>query len=599
MIQLISKLECAMNNYEYLKPMCKAAGFPEGKTTEEYLFTLNAVNTFFYKRNIGLVDIKSCFVDGANDGGIDYIYSSDDTMYLIQGKSTENLSNEEICNIFDKIDRTVRKFENKDSECFSQKLQTSFQNAYDELSDEKNIELVLFTNTVLDDSMRKKLDDFSKAESMLNYKLNVYDINDIKEKEAILSTNSELVAEDKILLWPQDGGNKNDCLQYGANGIIVNVRASSLKKLYKKYKDNGLFSYNLREFIAQKVVDDGITTTIKTDKDNFWFYNNGITIGCEDFDKDGNNIKLYGFSIINGAQTTSKIGQSPLVKDDNDFALVCKIVKSTEEDSLNNSFIGKISEASNSQKPIKPRDLKANSKEQRNMQTEAANNGKYQLAIEIKRGVKAPNYSKVEKWQKISNEYIGQMILGPLLQFPGYARSAKTTMFSSSEKYNKVFRSKHDYDTLYDLVRIGSIYDKYVEIESANFKDEKVDIEKLALMRNGKMAVISTIMYLYKKRTKIIDDYNSPKFHEDNIKGLLITNYKGDDLEQRLFDLFTFVINNLRLVYNTYRAEYKITSYSNFFKSDKYYELICKHFDDIKESYDLNKMNDYLSIFDK
>ena len=65
----------------------------------------------------------------------------------------------------------------------------------------------------------------------------------------------------------------------------------------RKYGKTGLFSYNLREFISQKSVDDGIKQTIKQEKDKFWFYNNGITIGCRDFNKDGNVIKLYDFSI--------------------------------------------------------------------------------------------------------------------------------------------------------------------------------------------------------------------------------------------------------------------------------------------------------------
>lgn len=118
-------------------------------------------------------------------------------------------------------------------------------------------------------------------------------------------------------------------------------------------------------------------------------------------------------------------------------------------------------------------------------------------------------------------------------------------------------------------------------------------------MKNGKIAIISLIIYLYKKRYDFIDDFTSPKFHDDNIKGLLITSYKGDDLEIKLYDIFNFIINNINFVYNNYRSTYKITSYSNFFKLDKYYDLMCKRFDDIKEQYDIDKLNSYMSLFDK
>ena len=101
----------------------------------------------------------------------------------------------------------------------------------------------------------------------------------------------------------------------------------------------------------------------------------------------------------------------------------------------------KISEASNSQKPIKARDLKANAREQKMLQTKCAEN-KNALAIEIKRGVKPKNYYKVEKWQRVTNEYIGQLILACLLQRPGSARSGKITIFTSEKLYNQIYKNR-------------------------------------------------------------------------------------------------------------------------------------------------------------
>ena len=114
-----------------------------------------------------------------------------------------------------------------------------------------------------------------------------------------------------------------------------------------------------------------------------------------------------------------------------DFPLVCKIVKSDLNNKKSREFIGKISEASNSQKPIKFRDLKSNDIQQKELEAKAGSN-KYPLAIEIKRGVKAKNYNKVrEKWQRVSNEYVGQLILSCVFQKPGIARNSKNTIFSS------------------------------------------------------------------------------------------------------------------------------------------------------------------------
>lgn len=371
-------------NYRKIREMCLKNGISEGKTTNEYLFTINCIDYFYYNKNIGEMDIIEGFVDGSNDGGIDFILNKDDRMYLIQGKSSEKLSIDDIKNVFYKISNTIEMFEKNDFDGFSTKLKSAYLNKYDDLDENKNMELVLFTNTILDDKMKMEFEKFKNTDKMSNYIITIYDNNDIDKKKIMLYQGEEFVSEDSIELCET-----NNKLEY-KEGLIVNIKASSLKKLYLKHSERGLFSYNLREHISQKNVDNGIDDTIKNDPKNFWFYNNGITIGCVDYTIDGNKIKLYDFSIINGAQTTSKIGTSKLVDVNNDFAIVCKIVKANGTLSNSSDFISKISEASNSQKPIRPRDLKSNSIEQKRLQYGASQN-KYSLAIEIKRGVKPTN----------------------------------------------------------------------------------------------------------------------------------------------------------------------------------------------------------------
>ena len=55
--------------YEKIRGLCKNIQFTKGKLSDEYLFTLDAVDTFFYKNNIGAMDIREGFTDGNNDGG--------------------------------------------------------------------------------------------------------------------------------------------------------------------------------------------------------------------------------------------------------------------------------------------------------------------------------------------------------------------------------------------------------------------------------------------------------------------------------------------------------------------------------------------------
>ena len=560
---------------EKILSLCQDLNLAEGKQTEEYLFTLEMVDLFYYKGNIGKIDIKTGFTDGTGDGGIDFIYTDDEVMYLIQGKSSENLTIEDISNVFYKIKNTVENFENESYAQYSKKLKSIYKNAYDGLDNDKNIEFVLFTNTKLNESILKKIDELKNKKEFLSFDITIYDKEDINRHEVISYSDRDLVEEDAIKIF-LNNGNKNDMLAYGENGIIVNVKATSIKSLYEKHSENGLFSYNLREHVADKSVDEGIEQTIKNDKDNFWFYNNGITIGCEDFRKDGDKIKLYNFSIINGAQTTTKLGKSKLIDGKHDFSLVCKIVKSDLISEETKNFISKISEASNSQKPIKLRDLKSNDLQQLKLERGAASN-KYPLAIEIKRGVKAKNYNKVrEKWQRVTNEYIGQLILSCILQKPGLARNSKNTIFSSKKLYTQVFVRDHDFDTLYDLVRLGNIYTEYSKREIK----EMNDLDTIGIMRNGKLTILAIVCYLIKKQKREVIDYTSEEVYKDNLTGLLFTDYPKDDLILKLEDLFSFIIEKLQKIYEIKKGSEKITSYSNFFKNEKMYEIIIREFDD-------------------
>lgn len=572
--------------------------YPAGKKTEEYTFTLEAVDMFYYKRNIGAADIKLGFVDGAKDGGIDFIYSDEETLYLIQGKSSASLSIEDVDNALHKIAKAFAKFKDRKFDELNDAIKSALSNAYDDLTEDKNVELVLFTNTEFDKAARKKIDDISKDEILSKFNVSIYDKNDIDLQKAIEEESADLVAEGELLLQLGDDKSANRLAFGEGKGIIVNIRASSLKTLFQKYNKHGLFSYNLREHIVQKSVDDAIDYTIKKERDNFWYYNNGITIGCNDYSIDGYKLRLYGFSIINGAQTTTKIGKSNIVNEKNDFALTCKIVRADKSFGAEEDFISKISEASNSQKPIKSRDLKSNLKEQRIMQNKAANNGKHSLAIEIKRGVRPSNYKSVEKWQRVQNDYVGQLIYSCIFQHPGKARNSKNTMFSSKDVYQTIFHRNHDYNTLYDLVRLGDTYDTYVKklAETAEGDDA---IERLSMAKNAKLSVLAVLCYLLKKKRGVIKDRNSDGLHEDNIKGFLVSEYLGDDLDRLLESCFGFVIRELVRIYRQNESALKLTSYSNFLKSDQYFDdIILQSFDNLDE-YDLEKIGKFMNVFSK
>ena len=229
-------------------------------------------------------------------------------------------------------------------------------------------------------------------------------------------------------------------LVYGEEeSLIVNVSAKSLQALYEQYGYRGLFAQNLRYYVKNARIDDSILQSIQETPDIFWYLNNGIIIICDRYSIYGDKVVLYNFSIINGGQTTKLIGEAIFEKD---FFLQCKIVKNKYSDENEKiAFIAHVAEASNTQKPIKEKDLIANKPEQRLLKKQLAEAGIY---CQIKRGEKVNKKLYPAAWQNTTNEELGQFILSFAYQKPGIARGNKASICGNKERYNLLFGKKYD-----------------------------------------------------------------------------------------------------------------------------------------------------------
>ena len=524
------------------------------------------------------------------------MFSKQETLFFLQGKSSSDLSADDVFDAFRKMKDSVEHLEKREFSGFNKKLISAFENAYDEIGENKDISLVLFTNTEFQDSFLADFEKFKAKDEYSRFDLFVYDKVSINAKLIDKSTGSELVKEGVLQLFNKE----KDALTYcnGNEGAIVNASAASIQLLFNKFHDKGLFSFNLREHINKnKDVDDAILRSIQKEPSNFWFYNNGITIACKDFRLDGNNVKLYDFSIINGAQTTTNIGKAEIPKG-RDFAVVCKLIKAERD--MDDKFISQISEASNSQKPISYRDIKSNHREQKNLQKICGDEEKdYRLAVEIKRGRHCEAYSRVQNWERVTNEELGQLILACLLQQPGPARTAKATLFTNQSRYKIVYRRKHDAKTLHSIVWLSSIYDDYKNKETQKNATQGNEAEmnlSNGILKNGKYVVLAVVLYLLKKQRGLCQDSNDVRFQADNIDGELIERYPGDDLDKNLFLLFGFILKEIKTCYLTKKDGLKVTSISNFFKNDEYYKLILEHFDRL-DSWDMEKVETFMKVF--
>jgi hypothetical protein len=551
--------------------------------SDEQAFEFLSEELFCLKERNGynpLFDIEMSITNGPNDGGVDFVYYDEESSKVILGqcKYTKNLKLNDIITELNKMSTTVENFKISNTGIYNEKLRAELQNALDRLpdGDEGNVEYNIYTISDYDEtSIMNKIE--AEHNTYSKEMVNVYGkdefITKIKEKVEKLNT-----IEEEFTINIDRANNFLTYSNSSADGIMVNMSSNSLIKMFNKYKDEGLLDMNIRKYVKNKMVDDGIKRTLDKDRSNFWFFNNGIIIACDDYYVDGNTVKIRGFSIVNGGQTTNRIGN---YKGSNheEFFIPCKIICINNK---NKNLFSKVAETTNSQKPIYPRDLKANSPEMKMLQSWL---DKENIYLEIKRGEKKKN-----KKYKIKNDELGQLILSFVYQQPGTARSGKKTIFDNNNYYNKLYKQNYEKDInkkkfITDLIKLNQEY-IYVEEKLKNDTAKyptKLNNEQKIILKNAKYIFISLFgisYFLENGDIDLNDIISDPEIvtTQDFIYGKFINNYRKDDFEEKITALIVQIIYCLEEIYNRQLSTGSITSVSNLFKTDKKYrELIVRH----------------------
>lgn len=481
--------------------------YPVYKNYQKYhIFTILCIKYFFFSEAGISFDqdiVEEYLTDGANDGGIDAIFndptSESNDMIIVQSKFYENteLGTDNVAGELYKINETLKKLQSNKVSEFNEKVVSAYRNATSQMEDNGSIRIVFFTSyqprnkrerNKLDKSMR---DYFGKYDLEMNFR------SDIEAQIEMCDNGKLCVDYDKIVI-----DDKDNYLMY-KDSIIVNISALSLQDLQNRRR-NGLLGMNLRYYVRQKAVDTDIEKTIHKEPENFWYKNNGIVIICDDYKIDGKEIKLWNFSIVNGGQTTNRIGKIDIEKD---FYLQCKVIKSEGTTTqMKDRFALDIAKATNSQKPIKKADLKANTPEQMRLKERL---NRYHVYYITKKGDKTPKqYS--EPFQTATLEQVGKLGLAAVLQMPGSSRSNSQRMYND-EYYYSIFGNEAKAGVIADLLRLSYYYDKFVKtyIKDKGYDEKTV----LPMMKNGRTFQYACITFLCK--------INYGVFTYDTIAGML------------------------------------------------------------------------------
>ena len=383
-------------------------------------------------------EIEDSITDGSMDGGLDAVYISDRDVHIFNFKHTakfENTKSNFPASEIDKIIVTMEAIFNKSltKKDVNQLLWEKIQEIWELFKvGPLNFHLYLCTNKLKPNSQAiNKFETTLKPYRYIDF--NYFDQEDLVTKileKKYNKVSGKINFVDKQYFDRSDGPLK---------GIVATVSATDLIELIispdnPKELIEDVFNENVRIYLKLKNrINQSIYETAISDGNFiFWYLNNGITILCEECIYTPNsrspNVELKNFQIVNGGQTTHALFEAYLEdkeKVQNVLVLV-RICETKKEYKIGE----RISETTNSQTPIRTRDLHSNDRIQRKLEEQFESLGYY---YERKKN----QYQNKPKKFRLDNELLGQIYLAYYLDMPSEAKNQKQIIFS--DKYDKIF----------------------------------------------------------------------------------------------------------------------------------------------------------------
>jgi len=204
--------------------------------------------------------------------------------------------------------------------------------------------------------------------------------------------------------------------------VIVPIKATELNNL-PGISDQSLFAYNVRGPLGKTKVNKDIVGSIRDQAMHklFPLFHNGITIIAKQLDESKDQISISEYFVVNGCQSLTALYDNKDKVTDN-LRILVKFIQADPSSEL----AEQITDYSNNQNVVKPRDFMANNPIQIRLQNQFTQDYDGVYYFEIKRGETPKN------GQTISNEDAGLLLMAFDLKEP----------WATHRRY-QVFEEKH------------------------------------------------------------------------------------------------------------------------------------------------------------
>lgn len=394
-------------------------------------------------RLYGGVDLDEYIIDGPSDFCIDayYINDSEKEINIFQFKYTtkfdkaakkDGLKDADVSDFISKLEKVWNRDETITAEA-NLKTREAIKNIWEAI--EKgytNTKIWFISNNFKTISKVTKIEQIEKdVAKKFKAKLKLLSLSDVVN----LSVESEFESVDlKLQLKAR---NYFEDSAGDVRALIGEIDASNLLKGVLNESDElneNVFNENVRLYLRKHTkINKQIYASIESeDNYKFFFYNNGLTAVCDSFEhsnSDGPIVNLKNFQIVNGSQTVHSIYEAYKNGLSENLKKIYLLLRIYE---VKNRRIGQdIARYTNTQNPVKSRDILSNDEVQIKLQKELLTQG---YLYERKR---YEHREEKDNKKKIDAEKLGQILLAFYGDKPGSAKNKKEEIFG--DYYGDIF----------------------------------------------------------------------------------------------------------------------------------------------------------------
>ncbi|UDI77511.1 AIPR family protein [Staphylococcus taiwanensis] len=499
-----------------------------------YLFILECVTN-----NTDINELKNCVIDTEyrslvfneknDDLGIDAVYIDENDLHIqlfnFKFRSKFKANKGQNLNNLSDSDKFMKVIESENLNNLTKSTKNVISEIIDKLNSNEQWKMTLYMVSNENFGLEKNqfMENFSEVYDMSIKSISLDDIiGYVSEKHDDINAKF-IVDKGSVMPYKEDELDSDDSyliklsldilMKITCKDVILrnDIDEFNIKSIEKLEFEPKILNDNVRGFLGETKYNTKIIKTIGESPQNFFLFNNGITIVANDIKgKPINGKKMFkceleGMSIVNGGQTIRSIYK--YFDDDNSLNsklskayVLVRFISTGNNDKLKNN----VAEYTNSQNAISVFDIKSIN----NIQIELE---RYLKENDILYVRKAGDTGKIEEnyEYRMSKETLAQ-ILYSVQGNPDKATNQKKSLFSN--RYDEIFNEELNFDNVIEYIKKYNEVEKiYSESSYNGFNSKYLYILYISEQMKGIsfekcIEILEEVISLYKKDEQNLSD---------------------------------------------------------------------------------------------